>query len=209
MVLKVCQLIRCHWPQNLTQVTEQFGAWLFSTMKLNRENEWLLQQQKHRCLHDFLFFAPQETDHWKITEMEVENYIVFGCEHCRKAILCPRHVSQFRRSWLCHARCTAIRVGSVMILSIYMQNSGCDEENYIAGLEIVKMIMEERKEMGAKDFFIGIELKLMGGSEDVEGLDNIDGYGLYGPEYCGGGEDVVTYEKSYAGCNHQMILLAR
>ena len=52
------------------------------------------------------------------------------------------------------------------------------------------MIMEERKEMGAKDFFIGIELK-------------------HGPEYCGGGEDVVTYEKSYAGCNHQMILLAR
>ena len=66
-----------------------------------------------------------------------------------------------------------------MILSIYVQNSGCDEEKYIAKLEIVKMIMEEEKDMGAKDFSIGgdlnIEHKLVGGSEDVEGLDSIDG----------------------------------
>ena len=44
-----------------------------------------------------LFFDAEETDHWKITEMEVEDYIVFGCKHCRTAIVCPRHVSQFRR----------------------------------------------------------------------------------------------------------------
>ena len=48
-------------------------------------------------------------------------------------------------------------------------------------------------------FFIGgninIELKLEPDDEDLQGLDGIDWYGIYGPECLGGGEDVVTYEK--------------
>ena len=48
-----------------------------------------------------------------------------------------------RRSWSSHERCTAILVASMMILSVYMPHGGYDEENYIAELEIVKIIREE------------------------------------------------------------------
>ena len=31
--------------------------------------------------------------------------------------------------------------------------------------------------------------------EDLQGLDGIDWYGIYGPQCLGRGEDVITYEK--------------
>ena len=42
---------------------------------------------------------------------------------------------------------------------------------------------------------VSAELKLEPGDEDLQGLDGIDWYGIYGPECLGGGEDVVTNEK--------------
>ena len=117
----------------------------------------------------------------------------------KTAILCPRQVSQFRRSWVSHARCTAIFVGAMMILSIYLPHSGHDEEDHIANLEAVRDIMGEGKKLGAVDFFIGgdinIELKLELGDEDLQGLDGTDWYGIFGLECLEGGEDVITYEK--------------
>ena len=60
-------------------------------------------------------------------------------------------------------------------------------------------IIGEGKNMGAVDFLIGgdinIELKLEPDHEDLQGLDGIDWYGIYGPECLGGGEDVITYDK--------------
>ena len=53
-----------------------------------------------------------------------------------------------------HERCTAVLVASMMILSVYMPHGGYDEENCIAELEIVKIIIEEGKKMEAKEFFI-------------------------------------------------------
>ena len=86
----------------------------------------------------------------------------------------------------------------MMILSVYLPHSGY-EEDYFATLEDVRDIMGEGKKQGAVDFFIGgdinIELKLEPGDEDLQGLDGIDWYGIYGPECLGGGEDVITYEK--------------
>ena len=56
-----------------------------------------------------------------------------------------------------------------------------------------------KEKLGAIDFFIGgdlnIELKLEPDHEDLQGLDGIDWYGMYGHHCLGGGEDVVTYEK--------------
>ena len=53
--------------------------------------------------------------------------------------------------------------------------------------------------MGAIDFFIGgdinIELMLEPDHEDLQGLDGIDWYGLYGPHLLGGGEDVHIEKK--------------
>ena len=131
--------------------------------------------------------------------MDVPGHIVYGRDLGKTAILCPRQVSQFRRSWISHERFTAILVGSTMILSVYMPHSGRDEEEYIATLEAVRDIMGEGKNMGAVEFFIGgdinIELKLEPDHEDLQGLDGIDWYGIYGPECLGGGEDVITHEK--------------
>ena len=54
--------------------------------------------------------------------------------------------------------------------------------------------------MEAVDFSIGgdinIALKLETTDEDLQGLDGIDCYAMYGPECRGGGEDVITYEKN-------------
>ena len=149
------------------------------------------------CFSQFLF-ALQETDNWIVAGLQVLGYVVHGCDHGKTAILCPGLACQIRRTWDSHERCTAILVGSMMILSVYMSHGGYDEENYIAELEIVKIIMEERKKMGAKDFFIGgdlnIELKIEGGNEEFQRLDNLDWCGLCGLECRGGGEDVATYE---------------
>ena len=131
--------------------------------------------------------------------MHVPGHIVYGRDLGGTAILCPRQVRHFRRSWVGHERVTAILVGSTMIMSVYMPHSGYDEEEYISSLESVRGIMSEGKYMGAVDFFIGsdinIELKLDDDHEDFQGIDGIDWYGIYGPECCGGNEDVTTYEK--------------
>lgn len=105
-----------------------------------------------------------------------------------------------------HERCTAVLVASMMVLSVYMPHGGYDEENYIAELEIVMIIIEEVKKMGAKDFFINgdlnIELKLESGNVEFLVDDSLDWYGLYRPECQEGGEDVVTCDTSYTGYNY-------
>ena len=68
----------------------------------------------------------------------------------KKANWCPRQVSQFLLSWVCPARCTAILVGSITILSVYVPYSWYDEEGYITALEVVSIIMEEGKAMGPR-----------------------------------------------------------
>ena len=69
----------------------------------------------------------------------------------------------------------------------------------------MKIVIEEVKNMVAKDFFINgdlnIEFKLLSGNVEFLGVDSLDRYGLYGPECQGGGEDVVTYDTSYTGHN--------
>ena len=63
--------------------------------------------------------------------MNVPGYIVCGTDHGRTAILCPREVSHFRRSFVANEKCTAILVGTTMLLSVYMPHSGYDEVDYI------------------------------------------------------------------------------
>ena len=48
-----------------------------------------------------------------------------------------------------HERCTAILVGSSMLLSVYMPHSGRDEEDYIEALETVRNVMTEGRMAGA------------------------------------------------------------
>ena len=72
-----------------------------------------------------------------------------------------------------------------MLLSVYMPHSGRDEEDYIEALETVRTISCDSN----------IELKLGNADEDLQGLDSIKWYGMYGPECKGGGEDVITFEK--------------
>ena len=90
-------------------------------------------------------------------------------------------------------------VGSSVLLSVYMPHSGRDKEDYIEALETVRTILAEGRKAGAVDFFIGgdinIELGLGNAGEDLNGLDSMKWYGLYGPECKGGGEDVITYVK--------------
>ena len=57
-------------------------------------------------------------------------------------------------SWECHERCTAVLIGSLMFLSIYMPHGGYDAENCITEFERVNMI-EEGKALEVKDFLIG------------------------------------------------------
>ena len=95
-----------------------------------------------------------------------------------------------RRSCDSYERCTAILVGTTTILSVCMRHKGYDEENYIVS------VMNEGKEMGAVDFFVGgdrnRELELEGCGGDLAGIDSVDWCGLYGPYGTGGGDDVVT-----------------
>ena len=71
-----------------------------------------------------------------------------------------------------------------MALSVYCPHGGYDEVDYVTTLEGIRVIMEEGRGMGAKDFFVGGDLHTE----------------LRGPECRGGGEDEVTYEKNYVGC---------
>ena len=130
--------------------------------------------------------------------MSVPGHIVYGRDLGETAILCLRQVSHFRRSWIRHERVTAILFGFMMILSVYMPHSGCDEDDYITTLELVRDIMGQGKKMGAVDFIggdINIEPRLSTDHEDLQGLEGIDWYGIYGPECRGGHEYVITYEK--------------
>ena len=131
--------------------------------------------------------------------MNVLGYIVNGNDHGRKAILCPREVNHFRRSLADHERCTAIVVGSTLLLSVYMPQRGRDEEDYIEALETVRATLIEGKRAGAVDFFIGdlnIELRLDNTGGDLQGLDSIEWSGMYGPECRAGGEDTTANEKN-------------
>ena len=99
------------------------------------------------------FYALQETDHWTISAMNVPGYVVYGTDHGRTAMLCPREVNHFRRSWVDNERCTAILVGSTMLFSVFMPRSGRDEVEYIEALELVRATLTEGKRMGAVVFF--------------------------------------------------------
>ena len=98
---------------------------------------------------------------------------------------CPREVNHFRRSWVDNARCTAILVGSAMLLSVYMPHSGREEEDYIEALETVRVTLTEGKRAGAVDFFIcgdlNIELGLDNTGGDLQGLDRVEWYGCMAP----------------------------
>ena len=48
--------------------------------------------------------------------------------------------------------CTTVPIGFMMILSVDTSDGGYEEENYIAELQIVKLIMVEEEWMGTKDF---------------------------------------------------------
>ena len=172
-------------------------------MNLNRENgdwccEWLDDlRHTHRFLHDVrCFYALQETDSRTTSAMNVPGYIVCGRDHGRTAILCPRDVNHFRRSWVDHERCTAILVGSSMLLSVCLPHSGRDE---VDDIETVRNVMTEGRMAGAVDFYIGgdinVDVRLGDADEDLQGLDSIVWYGMYAPECKGGGEDVITYGK--------------
>ena len=69
-----------------------------------------------------------------------------GTDHGRTAILCPREVNHFRRSWVDNERRTA------MLLSVYMPHSGRDEVDYIEALEAVRATLVEGKN-GSRGFF--------------------------------------------------------
>ena len=82
-----------------------------------------------------------------------------------------KQVCQVRRSWDRNGGRTAVLLGSMMILSVFVPHGGYDEENYIAELEIVKIVMEKGGQITAEDFFNGgdlnIELKRDGGDENI------------------------------------------
>ena len=120
--------------------------------------------------------------------MEVGNYIVHDRDHGKTDILCPRQVSQFRRSWVGHE----ILFASLMILSGYLPHGGY----YVTVLHDIRVIMEEGRALGAQDFFIcgdiSIELKLDANGQDSECWDSTDWHGLYGPVCRGGSKDEIT-----------------
>ena len=125
-------------------------------------------------LHDYpCFFALQETVKWNTSAMN----IVYGNDHGRTAILCPWEVDHFRRAWVDKERCTAIMVGSTLLLSVYMPHSGRDEEDYIEALETVRATLTEGKTAGAVDFLFAVTSILNLG-------------------YRGGGEDTIAHEKN-------------
>ena len=113
--------------------------------------------------------------------------------------LCPREVNHFRRSWVDHERCTAIMVGSTMLLSVKMPHSGRVEEDHVEAFEMVSTTLIEGRNADAVDFFIGgdinIELKLGNAGKDLQDLDSIEWYGMYGPECKGGGEGPAARRK--------------
>ena len=84
----------------------------------------------------------QETDHWQVSEMTFSGCVVYGCDHGKKAILCLQDVCQVRRSWESYERCTAILVGTMMILSVYMRLKRPRRGNYISELELVRVCHE-------------------------------------------------------------------
>ena len=80
-----------------------------------------------------------------------------------------------------------------------MPQSGRDEEDHIEALETVRDVMTEGRSAEAVDFQISgdinIEMKLGNPDENLQGLDSMERYGMYGPDCRSGGEDVTTYEK--------------
>ena len=55
---------------------------------------------------------------------------VYGRDLGKTAILCARLVCQFRRSRVSRARCTAILVGAMMILSVYLPRDARGSEGH-------------------------------------------------------------------------------
>ena len=92
----------------------------------------------------------------------------------------PRQLCQNCRSWgKNHKRYTAVLIGPMMVITVYNPHGGDDEEDNIAELELVKIIMDEEREVGGKGFLIGgeliIELKWRSGEgEGTPGLDSLD-----------------------------------
>ena len=77
-------------------------------------------------------------------------FVVCGADHGRTAISCLREVNHFRRSWIDNERCTAVMVGSTMLLSVNLPHSGRDEEDCIEALETVRTTLTKGEESGCR-----------------------------------------------------------
>ena len=109
--------------------------------------------------------------------MNVPGYIVYGNDHGKTAISCPREVGHFRRSWVDHERCTASIVGSTMLLSVFMTLSGRDEEDHIKALVTVRDTLTEAGRREPKISLLAgnlnIEFRLDNANVDLHSLDSI------------------------------------
>ena len=122
----------------------------------------------------------------------------------RQPFVCPRQVSQFRCSWVGHESCTAILVAS-LILSVHLPHGGYHEEDYVIVSGIPGSSWRRAEQLAPRTSSLAAastSSSLEVGSEDVQGLDSVDGYGLHGPDYRGGGGDEFTYENGHGffGC---------
>ena len=133
-----------------------------------------------------------------------------GNDHGKTAILCPREVNHFRRSLVDHERCTAIMVGSMLLLSVHMpHHSGHGVEDYMKALETVRAALTKGRKAGATDFFVGVDLNIeyrMDSAKDLHGLDSNDWYGMYGPEWCATNYSIITNNKWNVNTHNNMQL---
>ena len=90
-----------------------------------------------------------------------------------------------RRARESYERRTAILVGIVMILSVYLRHKGHDEGITSRSSSWCVFVMNEGKEMGVVDLFVGgdfnMEFELEGCGGELVGIDSVGWYGLYGP----------------------------
>ena len=123
-------------------------------------------------------------DNGTTSAINVPGCIVYGRDHDRTAILCPREVNHFRRSWADHERCTAIMVGSTMLLSVYMPHSDRDEGGPHRGAGYGEGHPDRRQAMRVPSISLlaaisDIELRLGNAGEDsFDFLNSIEWYGL-------------------------------
>ena len=166
----------------------QTQSWPLISANVNRQRSLDIFTMKEKLLGPALartqtstILTIQETKSWDVPNLELTGYVCHGGKSGFATLLVSDQFCTMKRSWNFEERCTAIPVGTTVVMAENAPDSSKSLEMFEDCISSVFKVLQEGRRWGATEFLItsdlDVELGMMCADEnDIEEL-----MGIYGP----------------------------